>query len=219
MPLHPFLPNRPWPRRRPLLGVLLLAAACARNPVTGRSELALISEHREIEMGREAAEQVEAQIGLLDDDALHAYVRGIGAPLATASERPQLPWRFGVLDDPTANAFSLPGGFVYVTRGLLAYLDSEAELAVVLAHEVAHVTARHAVAAMSRAQLASIGLVVGAILFPPVYQYGGWAGLGLDLLFLQYGRDAEHQADQLALRYAAARGYDPRDTSPAPSWP
>jgi predicted Zn-dependent protease len=189
---------------------LFVLAGCARNPVTGRPQLALISEAREIEMGREAAAQVEEMIGLVGDDSLQAYIRHLGATLTTTSERPHLPWRFGVIDDPVPNAFSLPGGFVFITRGLLAYLDAEAELVAVLGHEVAHVNARHAVEALSRAQITSIGLFIGAILFPPVAQYGGWAGLGLDLLFLEYGRDAEYQADDLAAGYALRLGYQPR---------
>jgi predicted Zn-dependent protease len=116
-----------------------------------------------------------------------------------------------VLDDPTPNAFALPGGFVYVTRGLLGYLDSEAQLASVLGHEIGHVTARHAATAISRARLAQLGLLVGPIFFPAVADFGGWAGLGLNLLFLEYGRDAELQADALAFRYALQRGHDVRE--------
>lgn len=195
-------------------GVLLLALlqpACARNPVTGQLQLALISEEQEIELGRQSAAQVEATIGLVPDPALQGYVGSLGERMARGSERPGLPWRFGVVDDPTPNAFALPGGFVYFTRGMLGLMNSEAELAAVLGHEIAHVTARHQVAMISRAQVAQLGLGLGGVLFPQLEQLGGLAGLGLDLLFLRYSRDAERQADELGFRYMLDQGYDVRE--------
>jgi predicted Zn-dependent protease len=113
-----------------------LLTACAANPVTGKNELALISEPQEMQMGQQAAEQTRQGIGLVKDDALQAYVQGVGAKLAADSERPQLSWSFQVVDDPTPNAFTLPGGFIFVTRGLMGYMNSEAELAAVLGHEI-----------------------------------------------------------------------------------
>ncbi|MDQ3697923.1 MAG: M48 family metalloprotease [Gemmatimonadota bacterium] len=186
-------------------------AGCARNPVTGRNELALISESQEIELGRQSAQQVEQSIGLVADAELQSYVQGIGAGLAAESERPELPWTFRVVDDPTPNAFALPGGFIFVTRGLLSLMDSEAELASVLGHEIGHVTARHSVAQISRAQLAQLGLGIGMVLSETLRQYGDLASSGLQLLFLKYGRDAERQADDLGFRYALTEGYDVRD--------
>lgn len=188
-----------------------VVAGCATNPVTGRTELALISESQEIAMGQEAAGQVEASVGVVDDAALNEYVQRIGHAMGRASERPDLPWHFRVLDDPTPNAFALPGGFIYVTRGMMSLMDSEAELASVLGHEIGHVTARHSVQQISRAQLSQIGLVVGMIFVPELAQFGELAGQGLGLLFLKYGRDAERQADDLGLRYALASGYDVRE--------
>src|SRR5688572_26737938 len=125
------------------LAISAMLAACATNPVTGKRELALVSESQEIAMGQEAAKQVEESLGLVDNAGLQAYVRGIGTRLAAQSERPELPWRFGVIDDPIPNAFALPGGPVYITRGLMNLMDSEAELASVLGHEIGHITARH----------------------------------------------------------------------------
>src|SRR5687767_5522584 len=113
---------------------LLLFAGCATNPVTGNREFVLVSEGQEVSMGQEGAQQVEASIGLVDDAGLQSYVRNIGMRLAAKSERPNLPWRFGVIDDPVPNAFALPGGPIYITRGLLSLMDSEAELATVLGH-------------------------------------------------------------------------------------
>lgn len=193
-----------------LLGALVLAS-CARNPVTGRNELSLVSEEQEIALGQQAAQQAEAQIGLVPDEALQQYVQRIGAALAAESERPGLPWRFRVVDDESPNAFALPGGFIYVTRGLLALMNSEAELAAVIGHEIGHVTAKHSVQAISRQQVAQVGLGLGAIFSPTVAQYGEIAAGGLQLLFLKYGRDAENQADDLGFKYARAENYAPAE--------
>ncbi|MGH7465654.1 MAG: M48 family metalloprotease, partial [Longimicrobiales bacterium] len=119
----------------PFIAVLALNAGCATNPVTGERQLALISEAQEIQMGQEAAQQAEQAIGLVDDQALQNYVHRIGIAMAGQSERPNLPWTFRVVDDPTPNAFALPGGYIFVTRGLLALMRTEAELATVIGHE------------------------------------------------------------------------------------
>lgn len=190
--------------------VLAALTSCAVNPVSGESELALISESQEMEIGRRSAAAAETQLGLVDDDRLQAYVHGLGVRLGAASERPNLPWTFRVVDDPTANAFAAPGGYIFVTRGLLALMRNEAELVSVLGHEVAHVTARHSVAMMSRAQLAQIGLGVGSIVSPAIAQMSELAAGGIGMLFLKYGRDAERQADDLGYGYALAQGYDVR---------
>jgi predicted Zn-dependent protease len=187
---------------------LAAALGCATNPVTGESQLALVSEAQEIEMGRAAADEVRQSIGLVDDPALQQYVGRIGTTMAARSERPRLPWSFAVVDDPTPNAFALPGGFIFVTRGLMALLGSEAELATVLGHEIGHVTARHSVTAISRQQLAQLGLGIGGLVFPEVRPFGQAIEAGLGLLFLEHGRDAERQADDLGFRYALDRGYD-----------
>jgi predicted Zn-dependent protease len=196
-------------RGAPLVAGLLLAA-CATNPATGRRQLSLVSEAQEIEMGREADQQVTASIGLYPEAPLQSYVPRVGAGLAASSERPTLQWTFRVVDDPTVNAFALPGGYIYVTRGLLAHLGSEAELASVLGHEIGHVTARHSVSQMSKAQLLNMGLIVGMILRPQLQNFGGLAQAGLELLFLKYSRNDESQADDLGLRYLTRAGYDPR---------
>jgi predicted Zn-dependent protease len=191
-----------------LASVALATIACATNPVTGQRQLSLVSEAQEIEMGRDAAREAEASLGLVDDQELQAYVKRVGMVMARKSERPNLPWNFAVVDDPTPNAFALPGGFIYVTRGLIGLMDSEAELASVLGHEIGHVTARHSVSMMSRAQLAQLGLGLGSVLLPDLQPAAVAAGAGLELLFLRYGRDAERQADDLGFRYARTQGYD-----------
>ena len=197
------------------LGVAgLLAAAplgCARNPVTGKSELSLVSEAQEIQMGQQGAKEVEQSIGFYKDAAVNAYVADLGKRMAAQSERPDLPWEFHVVDDAAVNAFAIPGGFIYVTRGLMSSINNEAELAGVIGHEIAHVTHRHSVQQISKSQLAQLGLGIGSILSSDIAKFGQLAGAGLGLLFLKYGRDAENQADQSGFRYALAQNYDVRE--------
>ncbi len=197
-------------RAAPLV-VLAVVAACARNPVTGKRQLALVSEKQEIELGKESAQQVTESMGRYPNPKVQAYVEEIGKRLAAHSERPNLPWSFTVIDDPVVNAFALPGGPVFVTRGILTHMNSEAELASVLGHEIGHITARHSVEQLSKAQLAQLGLGVGSILSPDLAQLGQVAGAGLQLLFLKFGRDAERQADELGFKYMTAQRYDPRE--------
>lgn len=195
-----------------LLAALLVVVSCSTNPATGKRQIALISEQQEISMGREADGQIQKELGLYPDQELQAYVNRLGQKLAKDSERPELPWTFRVVDDPVVNAFALPGGYIYVTRGLMAHLTSEAELVSVLGHEIGHVTGRHSVEQMSKAQLAQVGLLAGAILSPEMAdQYGNLASTGLQLMFLKYGRDDEREADDLGFRYLNQEGYDPRE--------
>jgi predicted Zn-dependent protease len=183
--------------------------ACAVNPATGERQLSLISERQEITIGQDGAKDVQASLGIVQDPALESYVAGIGDRLAATSERPDLPWSFQVVDDPGVNAFALPGGFIYVTRGILPYFQNEAELAGVLGHEIGHVTARHSVTQMSRQQLEQLGLGVGMILSEDVRQFGDILSAGLGLLNLKYSRGDETQADELGVRYMSRAGYDP----------
>jgi predicted Zn-dependent protease len=189
----------------------MLLQGCAVNPVSGQREFVLVSESQEIAMGAEGAESVTRSIGVVDDAALQSYVQGLGDRLAADSERPELPWSFSVLDDPTPNAFAFPGGYIFITRGLMGLMGNEAELVSVLGHEIGHVTARHSVAMMTRAQVAQIGLGIGSILSPTLAEFSEAAAGGLQLLFLSYGRDAERQADDLGFQYALNHGYDVRE--------
>jgi len=187
-----------------------LVWACAVNPVTGKSELSLVSESQEIDIGRQNAQSVAQSIGYYEDPAVQTYVTDVGRKMAVASERPQLPWEFHVVNDAAVNAFALPGGFIFVTRGLMTSITNEAELATVVGHEIGHVTNRHSVQQISRAQIAQIGLGVGSILNSTVAELGGVFGQGLGVLFLKYGRDAENEADLAGFRYALNQGYDVR---------
>ena len=195
----------------PLLLLAVAAASCATNPVTGRRELSLVGESQEISMGQEGAKAAAAQMGVYPDSALQRYVNALGQTLAKASERPNLPWRFTVIDDPIVNAFALPGGPIFVSRGILAHMNSEAQLVSVLGHEIGHVTAKHSVSQMSKQQLLQIGLIGAMVVKPELQQFGGAAQQGLGLLFLKFGRDDETQADELGFRYMTAANYAPTE--------
>lgn len=197
------------PHRTHLLAVLLLAAACARNPVTGKSELSLVSEDQEIAMGKQTRDETLRTYGEFQNPEARSLVQRIGMDIAKASERPNLPWEFHVIDDDQVNAFAAPGGFIFVTRGILTHMNSEAELASVLGHEIGHVTARHTASQVTKAELAQLGLGVGMIFSPTVRSMGGALSQGLQVLFLKFGRDAEAMADALGFRYMVADGYDP----------
>src|SRR3989441_6401694 len=198
-----------------LLVVCVAAAVtdCARNPVTGRREIVLVSESQEIAMGQQSDPQVREEYGTVDNAALQAYVQAMGRKLVAVSHRPNLEWHFTVVDSSVVNAFAIPGGDVYLTRGILAYLGSEAELAGVMGHEIGHVTARHSVRQITRQQLAQLGLGVGSALSPTFGQLGTAAQSGFGLLFLRFSRDDEREADRLGVEYAARTACDPRQVS------
>ncbi|MES2522679.1 MAG: M48 family metalloprotease [Gemmatimonadota bacterium] len=192
----------------PLVGLL---AACATNPVTGKSELSLISQSQEIQMGQQASQADLQRVGEIASPAARELVARLGKQMAAKSERPNLPWEFHVLDDAAVNAFAYPGGFIFVTRGLMTHLNSEAEIAEVIGHEIGHVTAKHTVASMSKQQVAQIGLVAGSVLSPQIAKYGEVLGAGASLLFLKFGRDDELQADALGFQYSLENGFDVRE--------
>jgi predicted Zn-dependent protease len=192
--------------------VALLAVACSTNPVTGQREFNVVSEAQELQMGREAHQQVVQQFGIYDEKPeLNRLVETVGRRIAASSDRPDLPWTFSVLDSPMVNAMALPGGYIYITRGMLERINSEAELAGVLGHEIAHVTARHAAQRISRAQLAQFGMLLGAVVAGPqvLQQYGQLADLALSLLFQRYSRGQETQADLVGTKYMAGAQFNP----------
>jgi predicted Zn-dependent protease len=191
------------------LTLAVATSACATNPVTGKRQVSLMSEAQEIEYGRQADVEIRREMGVYDDPELQRYVAGIGDRLASLSHRPHLPWSFTVVDQQAVNAFALPGGFIYLTRGILPYLNDEAELAGVLGHEIAHVTARHAAEQTTRAGLGGIGLAVLGIFVPETRPFEDLTSTALGLAFLKYGRDDERESDRLGMEYAARGGWDP----------
>lgn len=194
------------------LVLLLLPAGCAVNPVSGRNELVLMSEQDEIALGRKENPEILKQYGRCDDAQLQRYVTEVGERLATHSDRPDLVYHFTVVDSTDVNAFALPGGYIYITRGLLAYLNSEAELAAVLGHEIGHVTARHAVRQYTASTVTNMGITLGAIFVPELRGQGAqdlMNTLGTALV-RGYGRDHELEADRLGAEYLARSGYDPQ---------
>jgi len=190
------------------LFLILIAVACAINPVTGRRELALISEQGEIEMGKETDAGIAREYGYYNDPELAKYVTSVGMSLVPHTHRPGLEYHFAVLDTPVVNAFAAPGGYVYVTRGILALMSSESELAAVLGHELGHVSARHTVKMMSTQILVQLGLAVGSVLSEKFARIAGVAGIGAQLLFLKFSRDDERQADALGVQYARAAQFN-----------
>jgi len=168
-----------------------------------------MSEEKEIALGQENDAQVRTEMGSYDDRALQEYVTSIGLKLAMNSERANLPWHFTVADVPAVNAFALPGGYIYITRGILPFLDDESQLAGVLGHEIGHVTARHAASQYSKSTLSQVGLIATAILAPGGQAIAQAGGSGLGLLLLKNSRNDEAQADGLGVRYASRAGWDP----------
>jgi predicted Zn-dependent protease len=208
-----------------LLAILATAllASCGTtvvNPVTGRAERTVMDERAEIEEGRKAHAEVLKEYGVYNDPALQAYVNEVGQKLAKQSHRSTLQWTFTVVDSPEINAFALPGGYIYVTRGIMAHLNSEAELAGVIGHEIGHVTARHGAQRATRQQQAGLGVLAASILGAVLEGAYGIGGLG-DLAsqtsqlaaagyIAKYGREQELQADGLGAEYLSRTGYNAR---------
>ncbi len=221
------------PHARLLRAVLLLVilpaflSGCVAtrdvNPISGNKRFFGYSWDQELKLGAESDPQIVAQYGVYDDEEVAAYVRRVGEKVLAHSHlrRPDaeprfrnLKFTFRVLDSPVVNAFALPGGFVYVTRGLLAHLENEAQLAVVLGHEIGHVAGRHASKRAASQSLLQLGLITGALVGQGVF--GGnvaenvlnLGSTGLQLLFLSYGRDDERESDAVGVEYAALAGYE-----------
>ncbi len=191
-----------------ILAAVVLTSGCATNPVTGKQDLVLMSEAYEIELGRRYHQEVLKFYRVYDDPELQAYVNRIGERLANDSHRNHLIYHFTVLDSPEVNAFALPGGYIYITRGILAYMNSEAELAGVLGHEIGHVTARHAV---RRHTTATITGILGSILAAETGVQGAQDITNIlgTAIVRGYGREHELEADRLGAEYLARVGYEP----------
>jgi predicted Zn-dependent protease len=189
-----------------VMGLICWIISCAVNPVTGKRELMLLSESDEIDLGRQTDAEIVKEYGVLEDSKLTPYLNDFCQRLGKVSHRPQLSYRFKVVDASVVNAFAVPGGYVYFSRGILATLNNEAELAGVMGHEIGHIAARHSAKQYSRAQLAQVGLGVGSLINVPILS--GLAQLGAGMLFLRFSRDNVREADDLGVEYASKVGYD-----------
>ena len=209
--------TKAWSAR--LLGVagacILLLAACAVNPVTGHQEFSLMSEDQEIRMGAEAYPvYTQMSEGLFPDPALQAYVQSVGDTLARLSHRPDLDYRFNVVNGSDINAYALPGGKISITRGLLTKMGNEAQFASVLGHEIGHVTARHAAAGYTRQVLAGVLTSAGMVALQTANVQGGellaqGGLLATNLVLMKYSRDQERESDELGMTYMTRAGYNP----------
>lgn len=217
-------------RLRQFLSVILLVGFTAssigctvgRSPVTGERRAYGYSWAQERRIGEQADQQITSAYGLYDDKAITEYVESIGERVLAhsdmrgpevAEEFRETPFTFRVLDSPILNAFALPGGYIYVTRGILAHMQNEAQLAVVLGHEIGHVAARHASQRKFEQSLGQLGLIGGAILGQemlglPAQQILNLGSTATQLLFLRYSRDDERESDDLGVQYAARAGYE-----------
>ena len=200
---------------------LLGACATVTNPVTGQAERTVMDERSELAQGKEAHQQVLAEYGVYANPRVQAYVDQVGQRLARQSHRANLPWTFTVLDSPEINAFALPGGYVYVTRGIMAYMESEADLAGVIGHEIGHVTARHGAQRATRQQVAGVGVLAATVLGAVLEAAGGVSGAG-ELAgqlsqgvaagyIASYSREQELEADRLGAEYLVRNRYDPQN--------
>ena len=200
-----------------LLMILGLFGGCARNPVTGRPEAVFTSEKGEIKQGQAAAKEVENKIGFLEDPELQSYVNSLGQRLAAQSPRTHLDHEFRIVPMAEPNAFALPGGHIYISRGLLADVNSEDELANVIGHEIGHVAARHSVSRQTaRAPLIPVQIIAGlggaaaGIVSPQMGRVVSGVGqLPGSLALSAYSRDQEREADRLGQQFASAAGFDP----------
>ncbi len=193
-----------------ILSAMVMIWGCAVNPVTQKREIMIYSDAAEVEMGRKAHAEVIGQYSTYSDPNLQRYVDDIGQSLAKVSHRPNIQYHYEVIDKPFINAFALPGGYVYITRGLLAHLNSEAELAGVLGHETGHITARHGVKRLQKA-MASQLILAGVAITTESEGFVQGSSILLTAALQTYSRRDEHQADELGGLYAFKAGYDPKE--------
>lgn len=188
--------------------MVLLYSSCAVNPVTGKRELMLMTESQEISMGVSYDPQIIRMYGSYNDPELLKFIEEKGKKMGAISHRPNLEYQFRLLDSPVVNAFAVPGGFVYFTRGIMAHFNNEAEFAGVLGHEIGHITARHSVRQQSQAMLAQLALLGGMMASEEFMKYADIANAGLSLLFLKYSRENESESDKLGVEYSTEIGYN-----------
>ena len=193
------------------LFLLLLGIACSVNPVTGKKDFNLLSEKQEIALGKESDPGIVAGYGLYEDSIMQRFIESKGQQMAKISHRPHLDYEFKILDSPVVNAFAVPGGFVYFTRGIMAHFNNEAEFAGVLGHEIGHITAKHSARQYSSTMLAQVGFIIGVVASKEFREFADVAQQGMGLMFLKFGRDHESQSDQLGVEYSTKIGYDAKE--------
>ena len=186
----------------------LLLNDCAKNPVTGKKQVTFMSPAKEQAVGDEADPSIVAAYGLYEDQEMQNFINKKGQQMGLVSHRPDLKYTFRILDSPVVNAFALPGGYVYFTRGIMAHFNNEAEFAGVLGHEIGHITARHSAQQQTKQILGQIGLIAGIVVSPQFAQFAEQASQGLSLLFLKNCRDDESESDKLGVEYSTKIGYD-----------
>lgn len=212
--MTPVSTTPPAVRRRVAPAVVLALAGaavlggCATTGPQGEQSLVLFSPEQEVQMGQQLSQQVDQEFEVLDDRAVQQYVDGLGQHLAQYSGRDEIDFKFEVLDDPMVNAFAAPGGWIYVTTGLMRLAETEAELAGVLAHEIGHISGRHTVRQLQTAY----GLdILNQLLLGDAGTVAQLASqIGGSLYMLEHSRDAELESDEFAIKYMLAAGYDPR---------
>lgn len=191
--------------------VLFIAFSCSRNPVTGKKQMLFMSESQELSMGKGADPQIVASMGLYQDDKMQAFINQKGKEMAAISHRPNLPYEFKVLDSPVVNAFAVPGGYVYFTRGIMAHFNNEAEFAGVLGHEIGHITAKHGARQQTSQILTQVGFMAGVVVSKDFRKYANEAMQGLQLLTLKNSRSHESESDKLGVEYSSQIGYDAQE--------
>ena len=187
------------------IGVL---SGCSKNPVTGKKEIIFMSEDKEKALGAESHPSVVASMGLYDDKNLTAFINEKGKAMGKVSHRPDVDYKFFIVDSPVVNAFAVPGGYVYFTRGIMAHFNNEAEFAGVLGHEIGHIAARHSASQQTKQVFTQGVLLAGSVLSPTFRSMADQASQGLGLLLLKYSRDHESQSDELGVEYSSKIGYD-----------
>lgn len=181
---------------------------CAYNPVTGKKEINFMSENQELALGKQSDPEIISYYGLYEDDKMQSFINEKGKEMGKISHRPELDYQFRILDSPVVNAFAVPGGYIYFTRGIMAHFNNEAEFAGVLGHEIGHVTARHSAKQYTSQMALQLGFVLGMATSKKFRQFSDVAGVGLQLMFLKFGRNHESQSDKLGVEYSTAIGYD-----------
>ncbi|WP_439557212.1 M48 family metalloprotease [Dyadobacter sp.] len=188
-----------------------LFTGCSKNPVTGKKEIIFMSKEKEIALGAESHPSIVATMGIYDDKNLQSFINEKGKAMANISHRPDLPYQFFIVDSPVVNAFAVPGGYVYFTRGIMAHFNNEAEFAGVLGHEIGHITARHSARQQTSQIFGQVGLLAGMVLSETVRGLAEQTQQALGLLLLSYSREHETESDKIGVEYSSKIGYDAKE--------